>query len=92
MIEKYPISKFDFDFWPSLAKEDPEEFERLRTSSVEYAISEGSNLRRLRGIQFRIDLERTRSNTPLQSCLRTYDLMLNEFHNLKDHCGTNASI
>ncbi|OIQ92628.1 hypothetical protein GALL_254510 [mine drainage metagenome] len=43
---------------------------------------------RLRGIQFRIEIERTRSKTPLQSCLRIYNLMINEFYNLKEHCSS----
>jgi len=73
--------KFDFDYWSSLYQNAPEDFERERESSVNNFIENAnSSVKRLRGIQFRIDLERQRHNSPMGSCLKLYQLMLDKFH------------
>ncbi len=72
----------DFDAWfaemADLAKNDPEAFERRRAELIEETISKAKDAdqERLRRLQWRIDMERRRAKTPLASCLRLYDLLL----------------
>lgn len=74
------MENFDFDEWSALAKAAPEEFESRRHAAIERVISNCTNTRRLRGLQCRIDLERTRAHTPLKSCLRLSTLMWDSFY------------
>lgn len=78
---------FDFDEWSSLAKIAPDEFETRRHRAIEQIISNGSNVRRLRGLQCRIDLERRRARTPLQACLRLSSMMWDSF----DECRSELN-
>lgn len=66
---------FDFDEWSSLARTAPDEFEDRRHRVIEQIISSSTDIRRLRGLQCRIDLERTRARTPLKACLRLSSMM-----------------
>jgi len=75
---------FDFDMWSRLAESAPQEFEQLRSSEVEKVILSAVNVRRMRGLQFRIDLERVRARTPMKSCLRLYSLTWDSFLELRD--------
>jgi len=92
------MEQFDFDAWAALAKLAPAAFEQQRQGAVESIISTGNNVRRLRGLQCRIDLERTRARTPMQSCLRLYCLMWDAFLecraelNALVHTGTSSAM
>lgn len=70
---------FDFDFghWAFLARTDPDAFERLRLECLEAVINAAPEpqRRRLRGLQFRIDMERRRSRTALAACIRISQMM-----------------
>lgn len=68
---------FDFDRWAALAREQPEEFERLREEAVTALIdSAPESLRqRLRGAQWQIDVVRRRAKTPIAACLQLSDMM-----------------
>lgn len=66
---------FDFDEWTNLANISPEEFEQRRHRAIEKVIANGTNSRRLRGLQCRIDLERRRARTPLKACIRLSSMM-----------------
>lgn len=66
---------FNFDEWSCLARVAPDEFETRRHSAIEKLIANGTNARRLRGLQCRIDLERIRARTPLKACLRLSSMM-----------------
>ncbi len=68
---------FDFDRWAELAKADPEAFEAWRQVMIEEAIEAAPPAcrPRMRGLQFRIDLERRRARTPLKACMRISSLM-----------------
>jgi hypothetical protein len=77
--------EFDFDSWAKLAKEDPAAFERRRADTLRSVI-EGAPpdyRQRLEGLQFRLNLERERSGTPLASCVRMNTLMWAGFHRLR---------
>jgi hypothetical protein len=68
---------FDFDQWKTLAETDPEAFERRRKAVIDSFIGgvKPSKRQRLRGLQWRVDMERDRSSNPMQSFLRIYTLM-----------------
>lgn len=75
-IMKRTEQAFDFDQWKDLAA-DPEAFESRRSEVIEDCIARAApeHRHRLRQLQFRIDMERRRSRTPMQSCLRLYAMM-----------------
>lgn len=76
---------FDWDTWSTLAKDDPEAFERKRIETIEALISSASpELQpRLRGLQFRIDMERSRSSSPMGACVRINRMMWDSFGELR---------
>ena len=63
---------FDSEEWMALARSDPEQFEKRRTQAIDEVINSAPAhiQRRLRGLQWRIDLERSRAGTPLGACVR----------------------
>jgi len=69
--------EFDFESWMALAQTDPEGFEMRRQEEIESAIMKAPELMRdrLRGLQWRIDMERRRCKTPLAACVRLNSLM-----------------
>ena len=86
-------SGFDFDEWSVLARTDPETFDLKRQEMIDESIGHGTDQRRLRGLQCRIDLERMRAHTPLKACLRLSSLMwdsFNELHELTASLGEAA--
>ncbi len=68
---------FDFDEWSQLAKTDPAAFEARRLALIETYLHRlpPPGQRRLRGLQFRIDMERRRARTPMAACLRLSAMM-----------------
>ena len=68
---------FDFDQWVALAVADMAAFEARREAMIESIIaSSPAYLQpRLRGLQFRVDMERRRSKTPLAACMRISEMM-----------------
>jgi hypothetical protein len=91
------MEQFDFDAWAALAKTSPGVFEQQRQGAVESIISTGNNVRRLCGLQCRIDLERARARTPMKACLRLCTLMWDAFLecraelNTLVHTGTSSA-
>jgi len=67
----------DFDEWAKLARIDPAGFERRRMALIENYLNQFPNAdqRRLRGLQFRIDMERRKARTPLAACIRISAMM-----------------
>lgn len=73
-----PVTQpIDFDEWAQLAKTDREAFEARRRAVIEETINQVPEDRRqrLRGLQFRIDMERRRARTPLGACIRLSSMM-----------------
>ena len=68
---------FDFDEWSALAKSDPAAFEQKRLALIEEFLRElpPYDQKRLRGLQFRIDMERRRARTPMAACLKLSAMM-----------------
>jgi len=68
---------FDFDEWARLARTDPSAFEARRLALIEDYLGQfpPPDQRRLRGLQFRIDMERRRARTPMAACIRLSAMM-----------------
>lgn len=68
---------FDFEYWKNLAKENPALFEHKRRQALEAVINSAPSRmqQRLRGLQWRVDMERQRAKNPMNSCLRVYTMM-----------------
>ncbi len=68
---------FDFDEWASLAKANPHAFEARRQALIDDYLRQfpDAERRRLRGLQFRIDMERRRARTPMAACIRLSSMM-----------------
>jgi hypothetical protein len=67
-----------FDVLVDMARNDPHGLETLRRSLTNAVITAAPNeeaRRRLRGLQFRIDMERERATTPLAATIRLSELM-----------------
>ena len=68
---------FDFNTWKELAEKDPAAFEQQRQAVLESTINEASAgaRQRLRGLQWRIDMERAQCSNPTLSFLKIYKQM-----------------
>jgi len=81
-----------FDEMVRLAKEDPETLERIRLKLIEETIAEAPDNchRRLRGLQFQIDMERRRAGNPMGACLRISKMMHDSLYTMRQ--TLNAAI
>lgn len=79
MHPSHPCS--DFDEWLSLAQSDPAAFEARRLHVIEDFIQNSPDhlQRRLRGLQFHIDMERRRARSPMGACVRLSRMMWDAF-------------
>jgi hypothetical protein len=77
--------EFDFDDWAKLAQHDPEAFEKRRREAIDAVIAKAPlhEQQRLRGLQFRIDMERQRASNPLSACIRINKMMWDQFNTLR---------
>lgn len=77
------VVDFDFSHFAELAKTDPEAFERARERLIDELIEQApaGQRRRLRGLQFRIDMERRRAKTPYAACVSVSRMMWETFNN-----------
>jgi len=67
-----------FEVLVDMARNDPEGLETLRRSLTNAVIATASTdaaKRRLKGLQFRVDLERRRASTPLLATIRISEMM-----------------
>ena len=70
----------DVDALMKAAREDPAALESMRKSMIERLIESAPNeaaQRRLRGLQFRVDVERERAPNPMAACI-TLSRMMHE--------------
>ena len=70
-MEPHTIPRHDFDHWATLARQDPELFEKERTRVLEAAIhhAPGHRQHRLRCLQWKLDQIRKTSSTPMVASL-----------------------
>ncbi|MGB0965561.1 MAG: DUF3135 domain-containing protein [Litorivicinus sp.] len=66
-----------FDELAELAKHSPQEFEKLRQDTIDHVLVQASehSERRLKGLQFQIEMERRRAISPMASCIRISQMM-----------------
>jgi len=76
------ISKraFDFDQWKEMAETNPEAFEFNRQRMIDSLLAKAKDSERLKRLQWRIDVERQRSKTPISACVRLSSMMLDSVY------------
>lgn len=81
-----------FDELKNLADHNPDALEALRQHLIEKTInSAGEDFRRrLRGLQFQIDMERQRASNPLSACLRMSRMMHERLQQMADSLSCTA--
>jgi len=69
--------QMNFDDWLNLAMNDPEAFEIARTDAIQGFLASVPlrNRQRLTGLQWRIDMMRNQSKTPMAACQAIYSMM-----------------
>lgn len=67
----------DFDTLMELAEKDPAAFDQLKAEAVEDTISSASadSQRRLRGLQWQVDVELKKAKTPMEGCVKVSEMM-----------------
>ncbi|MCW8988557.1 MAG: DUF3135 domain-containing protein [Gammaproteobacteria bacterium] len=97
------IYEIDFEYWSVLASTDPQKFEQLRQDQITAIIERASSQRqqrRLRGLQWRIDLIREQhKDSAMAACIAISELMWETFEQLAEllqqsttECGTSAPV
>ncbi|OUS00246.1 hypothetical protein A9Q81_10780 [Gammaproteobacteria bacterium 42_54_T18] len=93
------INLLDFEELLRLAQSDPDKLEQLRIQWCEQIIHEAPSeyRRKLRGLQFRIDMERRKAKNPMAACISLSGMMHDSFDRLRyalndatDSTGTNS--
>ncbi len=87
MSDEHPSAQeFDFDDWHRLHRADPQAFEARRKAALA-AVIDGAPEHvqpRLRGMQFRLEMERARAGSDLAACLKAQSLMWDSLTRLRD--------
>ena len=75
----------EFDVLREMAQNNPEQLEQLRMELCDQLIQEapGDVRRRLRGLQFRIDMERRRAKSSMAACIAISGMMHESFDQLR---------
>jgi hypothetical protein len=83
----------DFDEWAALAKTDPEAFEQRRQAAIDDFIGTAPEeyRQRLRGLQFRVDMERARASNPLSATIRISNMMWSAFGEMREALNRAAN-
>ena len=87
------VNDIDFDYWSNLASTDPQKFEQLRQDKISETIAKASSQRqkRLRGLQWRIDLIRAQhKESATAACLAISELMWDTFEQLAEVLQSQA--
>jgi hypothetical protein len=77
---------YAFEDWRRLHETDPVAFEARRKEALESVIESAPACLqpRLRGLQFRVDMERARAGSDLAACLKAQSMMWDSLHKLRD--------
>ena len=75
----------DFDTLMALAEKDPAAFEQLKADAVEATIASASETsqRRLRGLQWQVDVELKKAKTPMEGCVKVSEMMHDKLWELR---------
>ena len=73
---------FDFDAWMKLAMTNPQEFEERRRCLIERTIDKipTKRRRRMRSLQWKIDIERGRHSDPQDACMHLFGMLLDRVY------------
>jgi len=76
--------KFEFDAWVKLSQKDPEAFEAMREAQINKFIDgcDEEKQQRLRCLQWKIDIVRNKSDSPLAACVAISDMMWDSLERL----------
>lgn len=82
-IKQTPLPSFDE--LVIMANEQPEQLEVLRQSLINEIIDQSrpQSQKRLRGLQFQIDAQRSIAKTPLAACMKLSSMMMDSFEKLR---------
>jgi len=77
----------DFEEWSTLARSDPESFEKKRLETIELFFTSvpEEKRRRLRGLQWQVDQTRQLTRTPMAACIAISNMMWDSLHRLSIH-------
>jgi len=77
---------FNFDEWALLAKQDRLAFEQKRTHTLQQFIASraktDTDLRKLHGLQFKVDMLRRKHKTPIAACIAISALLMQHVQQL----------
>jgi len=75
-----------FDDLMKMAQDNPEQLEELRQQLCDQVIASAPEVhrRRLRGLQFQIDMQRRRAKNPMAACMKISGMMHESFGELRD--------
>ncbi|MGB3621990.1 DUF3135 domain-containing protein [Ketobacter sp. MCCC 1A13808] len=75
----------DFDQLKEMAENNPEQLEQLRIQLCEQVIQDAPEKyrRKLRGLQFRLDMERRKAKSPMAACIAISGMMHDSFDRLR---------
>lgn len=75
----------EFDKLREMAQNNPEQLERLRMELCDQLIQDAPEKyrRKLRGLQFRVDMERRRAKSPMAACIAISGMMHDSFDRLR---------
>jgi hypothetical protein len=81
-----------FDVLREMAQKDPEALERLRVQLCDQLIQDAppAYRRKLRGLQFRVDMERRRAKSPMAACIAISGMMHDTFDKLRQSLNDAA--
>ena len=79
------FDSYDFDELQRLAQDNPDKLEQLRIQWSEQLIQSAPKTyrRKLRGLQFQIDMNRRKAKTPLAACISLSGMMHDSFDRLR---------
>ena len=77
MTKNSVAKQMGFDEWLDLAINDPDGFEAARTAAIQGFLDSvpSQSRKRLTGLQWRIDMIRKNSKTPMAACQTIYSMM-----------------
>ena len=92
-MKQADFNRFDFDSMADIAKNAPDEFERMRRAAIEELIASAplERQKRLRSLQWRIDQER-RNRSPLSACIRISKMMWDQLLSPDGLLGAQARL
>ena len=90
MQEHTPLP--DFEELTEMAQQDPDQLEALRLQIIEETISQAEEhkQRKLRGLQFHIDMEIRRSKSPMAACIKISEMMHHSLQELRTALTSDA--